>query len=128
VKALGEVARNGIDVYVDNVGGEHLDAALAHANLHARFAVCGMIDVYNSSKPTELRYLARLIGNRIRIQGFIVSDFKDRSADFYRDMGGWLKDGKLKRNETVFEGLDTMPEAFLGLFSGGNMGKMLVRL
>ena len=128
VKALGRAAPKGIDVYFDNVGGEHLDAALAHANLHARFAVCGMIDVYNSSKPTELRYLARLIGNRIRIQGFIVSDFKDRSADFYRDMGGWLKDGKLKRNETVFEGLDTMPEAFLGLFSGGNMGKMLVRL
>lgn len=128
VKALGEVARNGIDVYFDNVGGEHLDAALAHANLHARFAVCGMIDVYNSSKPTELRYLARLIGNRIRIQGFLVRDYYDRAGDFYRDMGGWLKDGKLKRNETVFEGLETMPEAFLGLFSGGNMGKMLVRL
>jgi len=128
VKALGEVARNGIDVYFDNVGGEHLDAALAHANLHARFAVCGMIDVYNSGKATELRYLARLIGNRIRVQGFIVSDFRDRSADFYRDMGGWLKDGKLKRNETVFEGLERMPAAFLGLFSGGNMGKMLVKL
>ncbi|EZP55367.1 MULTISPECIES: NADP-dependent oxidoreductase [unclassified Sphingomonas] len=128
VKALGEVARNGIDVYFDNVGGDHLDAALAHANLRARFAICGMIDVYNSSKPTALRYLARLIGNRIRIQGFIVSDFTDRAADFYRDMGGWLKEDRLKRHETVIDGLDHMPEAFLGLFSGGNTGKMLVKV
>jgi len=128
VKALGEVARTGIDVYFDNVGGEHLDAALAHGNQGARFAICGMIDVYNSGKATELRYLARLIGMRMRVQGFIVSDYMDRAAEFYRDMGGWLKDGKLKRNETVFEGLETMPDAFLGLFSGGNTGKMLVRV
>jgi len=128
VKALGEVARTGIDVYFDNVGGEHLDAAFAHGNQGARFAICGMIDVYNSGKPTELRYLARLIGMRMRVQGFIVSDYMDRAAEFYRDMGGWLKDGKLKRNETVFEGLDTMPDAFLGLFTGGNTGKMLVRV
>ncbi len=128
MKALGEVARNGIDVYFDNVGGDHLDAALAHGNLHARFAICGMIDVYNSAKPTELRYLARLIGMRMRIQGFIVSDYMDRAGEFYRDMGGWLKDGKLKRNETVFDGLESTPDAFLGLFSGGNTGKMLVRV
>ncbi|MFN3433458.1 MAG: NADP-dependent oxidoreductase [Sphingomonas sp.] len=128
VKALGEVARNGIDVYFDNVGGEHLDAALAHGNQGGRFAICGMIDVYNSAKPTELRYLARLIGMRIRIQGFIVSDYMDRAAEFYRDMGGWLKDGKLKRQETVVDGLEAMPDAFLGLFSGGNTGKMLVRV
>ena len=128
VKALGEVARNGIDVYFDNVGGEHLDAAFAHGNQGARFAICGMIDVYNSGKATELRYLARLIGMRMRVQGFIVSDYMDRAPEFYRDMGGWLKDGKLKRNETVFEGLDRMPDAFLGLFTGGNTGKMLVRV
>ncbi|MBI0474060.1 NADP-dependent oxidoreductase [Sphingomonas sp. MA1305] len=128
VKALGEVARNGIDVYFDNVGGDHLDAALAHANLHARFAICGMIDIYNSTEPTCLRYLGRLIGNRVRVQGFLVRDYYDRAAEFYRDMGGWLQDGKLKRQETVVEGLERMPEAFLGLFSGGNTGKMLVRV
>ena len=127
-RALGEVARNGIDVYFDNVGGDHLDAALAHARLRARFAVCGMIDIYNSSQPTSLRYLARVIGMRVRIEGFIVSDFVDRAADFYRDMGGWLKDGKLKREETIVDGLERAPEAFLGLFSGANRGKMLVRL
>ena len=128
VKALGEVARNGIDVYFDNVGGEHLDAALAHANVHARFAICGMIDVYNSAEPTSLRYLARLIGNRVRMQGFIVSDYVGKAADFYRDMGGWLGEGKLQRQETVFEGLERAPDAFLALFSGGNTGKMLVRV
>ena len=127
-RALGQAARNGIDVYFDNVGGDHLDAALAHANQHARFAICGMIDIYNSSEPTALRYIARVIGQRIRIQGFIVSDFADHAADFYRDMGSWSKDGKLKRQETVVEGLEKMPTAFLGLFSGDNRGKMLVKL
>jgi NADPH-dependent curcumin reductase CurA len=127
-KALGEVAPDGIDVYFDNVGGDHLDAALAHARHHARFAICGMIDVYNDAKPTSLRYLARLIGNRVRIQGFIVSDYMDRGAEFFADMQGLLGNGGLKRQETVFEGLDTMPDAFLGLFTGANTGKMLVRV
>ncbi len=127
VEALGEVAPEGIDVYFDNVGGDHLDAALAHARLHARFAICGMIDVYNDAKPTSLKYLARLIGNRVRIQGFIIADFKDHSG-FYRDMATMLREGTLKREETVFEGLERTPEAFLALFSGGNKGKMLVRL
>ncbi len=127
VDALGEAAPDGIDVYFDNVGGDHLDAALAHARQGARFAICGMIDVYNEAKPTSLKYLARLIGNRVRIQGFIVSDFQDQ-AGFYRDMAAMLNDGKLQREETVFEGLDKTPEAFLALFSGGNKGKMLVKL
>jgi hypothetical protein len=128
VKALAAAAPKGIDVYFDNVGGEHLDAALAHARPRARFAICGMIDVYNDGKATELRYLARLIGNRVRMQGFIVSDYMARAEDFYRDMAAMLAGGALKREETVHEGLDAMPDAFMGLFSGGNRGKMLVRL
>ncbi len=128
VKALGEAAPKGIDVYFDNVGGEHLDAALAHARMHARFAVCGMIDVYNSGAATELRYLARLIGNRIQIRGFIVSDYFDRREEFVAEMGALAAAGTLKREETVHEGLDAMPDAFLGLFLGGNRGKMLVRV
>ncbi|MFE8583278.1 NADP-dependent oxidoreductase [Sphingomonas sp. NCPPB 2930] len=127
VEALGKAAPDGIDVYFDNVGGDHLDAALAHAKPGARFAICGMIDVYNDAKPTSLKYLARLIGNRVRIQGFIVSDFKDQQG-FYRDMAAMLGEGKLQREETVFESLDRTPEAFLALFSGGNKGKMLVKL
>ena len=128
VKALGEAAPKGIDVYFDNVGGDHLDVALAHARLHARFAICGMIDVYNSGAATQLRYLARLIGNRVQIRGFFVSDFMDRAPEFYKDMGAMLSQGTLQRQETVHEGLDAMPDAFLGLFSGGNTGKMLVKV
>ena len=128
VKALAAAAPKGIDVYFDNVGGEHLDAALAHARLRARFAICGMIDVYNDGKATELKYLARLIGNRVRMQGFIVSDYMERADDFYRDMGAMLASGQLRREETVMDGLEAMPEAFLALFSGGNRGKMLVKV
>ena len=128
VKKLHDAAPQGIDVYFDNVGGEHLDAALAAANVHARFAICGMIDAYNSSRPTELRYMLKIISARIRIQGFLVSDYMAQAADFYREMGALLQAGKLQSEETVFEGLDAMPEAFLGLFAGGNMGKMLVKI
>ncbi|MEO9130775.1 MAG: NADP-dependent oxidoreductase [Sphingomonas sp.] len=128
VKKLHGAAPQGIDVYFDNVGGEHLDAALATANVNARFAICGMIDAYNSGQPAELRYLMRVIAARIRIQGFLVTDYMAQAADFYREMGALLQAGKLQSEETVFEGLDAMPEAFLGLFSGGNTGKMLVKV
>jgi hypothetical protein len=127
-KALLAAAPDGIDVYFDNVGGEHLDAALAAANIGARFAICGMIDIYNSAEPTRLRYAARIIGARITITGFLVSDYFARAAEFYADMGAMLADGRLKREETVFAGLEAMPDAFLGLFAGKNKGKMLVRL
>jgi hypothetical protein len=127
-KALLAAAPDGIDVYFDNVGGEHLDAALAAANIGARFAICGMIDIYNSAEPTRLRYAARIIGARITITGFLVSDYFARAAEFYADMGAMLADGRLKREETVFAGLEAAPDAFLGLFAGKNKGKMLVRL
>ncbi|GAA0726973.1 NADP-dependent oxidoreductase [Sphingomonas japonica] len=126
VKALSAAAPDGIDVYFDNVGGAHLDAALATARERARFAICGMIDIYNSAEPTRLRYIARIIAARIRIQGFLVSDHMAHVGDFYREMATMV--GRLKREETVVDGLDAMPDAFLGLFSGRNMGKMLVRL
>lgn len=127
-KALGAAAPDGIDVYFDNVGGDHLDAALAHANQGARFAICGMIDGYNASQPTSLRYLMRVIAARIRIQGFIVSDFIGRIAEFQQGMGEIAASGNFQREETVVEGLQQMPDAFLGLFSGQNRGKMLVKL
>jgi NADPH-dependent curcumin reductase CurA len=128
VKKLADAAPGGIDVYFDNVGGDHLDAALAVAKDRARFAICGMIEIYNDAAPTELRYIARVIAARIRLQGFIVTDFLPRAGEFYRDMAGLLQAGKLSARETVHEGLDAMPDAFLGLFSGGNTGKMLVRV
>jgi NADPH-dependent curcumin reductase CurA len=128
VKSLAKAAPQGIDVYFDNVGGTHLDAALAGARNHARFAICGMIEGYNKREPTKLRFAMRIIAARVRLQGFLVFDYQSRMDEFYRDMGGWLKSGAVKAQETVVDGLEQAPEAFLGLFKGANVGKMLVKL
>jgi NADPH-dependent curcumin reductase CurA len=128
LKQLAAVAPKGIDVYFDNVGGEHLDAALALARPNARFAICGMIDGYNSGQPTTLRYIMRIIAMRIRLQGFIYTDYMARMGEFYRDVGGLIASSKMQARDTIVDGLEKTPEAFLGLFSGANTGKMLVRL
>jgi NADPH-dependent curcumin reductase CurA len=128
VKQLGDAAPKGIDVYFDNVGGDHLDAAFAHARKDARFAICGMIDSYNGGEPAQLRFIMRVIAMRIRVQGFIYTDYLARLGEFYRDMGGWIANGQVKSRDTIVEGLEKTPEAFLGLFTGANTGKMLVRL
>ncbi len=128
VKGLMEAAPKGIDVYFDNVGGDHLDAAFAAARNNARFAICGMIDAYNGGEPQAFRYIMRMISARIRMSGFIYTDFLPEMGDFYRDMGGWVASGQVKARETVREGIEATPQAFLDLFTGGNTGKMLVRL
>ncbi|WP_260583866.1 NADP-dependent oxidoreductase [Sphingopyxis sp. PET50] len=127
--ALEKLGKPGIDVYFDNVGGEHLDAAFAVANDFARFAICGMIDVYNDGRAQEMKYLIRTIPARIRMEGFIYTDqFFDCMEEFYADMGGLIASGAVTMHETVHEGIEAAPEAFLGLFAGANMGKMLVRV
>ena len=127
--ALERLGKPGIDVYFDNVGGEHLDAAFATANDFARFAICGMIDVYNDGKAQEMKYLIRAIPARIRMEGFIYTDqFIECMEEFYADMGGLIASGAVTMRETVHEGLEATPDAFLGLFAGANMGKMLVRV
>jgi NADPH-dependent curcumin reductase CurA len=128
VKQLAAAAPEGIDVYFDNVGGDHLDAALAVARKDARFAICGMIDIYNEAQPTCLKYIARVIAMRVRLKGFIYTDYMGRLGEFYQDMGGWIASGQVKSRDTVREGLDQTLDAFLGLFSGANTGKMLVKL
>jgi len=128
LKQLSEAAPKGIDVYFDNVGGDHLDAALALGRKDARFAICGMIEGYNEAHPTSLKYIMRVIAMRIRLQGFIYTDYLSKMGDFYRDMGSWIASGQVKERDTVVEGLERTPEAFLGLFTGANTGKMLVRL
>jgi len=128
LKQLMAAAPNGISVYFDNVGGDHLDAALAVANDHARFAMCGMIDSYNSGEPLMLRYAMRIVGFKLRLQGFIISEYLHRMSEFYAEVGPWAAAGKLHNLETVRDGLETMPDTFRALFSGGNTGKMLVRL
>ena len=128
LKQLAAAGPKGIDVYFDNVGGDHLDAALALARMNARFAICGMIEGYNDAHPTQLRYIMRIIAMRIRLQGFIYTDYLSKMGDFYRDMGGWIASGQVKGRDTVVEGLEQTPDAFLGLFTGANTGKMLVKL
>jgi hypothetical protein len=127
-KGLRAAAPEGIDVYFDNVGGDHLDAAFAAARNNARFAICGMIEGYNDPTPMSFRFVQRIISARIALKGFIVFDYFPRMAEFYRDMGPWLASGAVKSRETVVNGLENTPDAFLGLFKGENIGKMLVRL
>lgn len=128
LKSLAAAAPEGIDVYFDNVGGDHLDAAFALARNNARFAICGMIANYNDPKPPAFRFVTRIIAARIRLKGFIVFDYQSRMDEFYREMGQWVASGAVKSRETVVEGLERMPDAFLGLFEGSNTGKMLVKL
>jgi NADPH-dependent curcumin reductase CurA len=128
LKGLAAAAPDGIDVYFDNVGGDHLDAAFALARQNARFAVCGMIEGYNDPTPPSFRFIMRMIAMRIRMKGFIVFDYFPRMAEFYGEMGPWLTNGTVKSRETVVDGLEAMPQAFLGLFEGANTGKMLIRL
>ena len=128
LKQLAAVAPKGIDVYFDNVGGDHLDAALALGRQNARFAMCGMIENYNAGEPTELRYIMRIIAMRMRLKGFIYTDYLGKLGAFYQEMGAMMAKGQLKSRDTIAEGLEKTPEAFRGLFTGANTGKMLVRL
>jgi NADPH-dependent curcumin reductase CurA len=128
IKSLGEAAPDGIDIYFDNVGGDHLDAAFARSRLNARFALCGMISGYNSREPQQFRYIIRMIAMRVTMKGFLYGDYVPRLGEFYQGMGELMASGKVKSRDTVFEGLDKAPDAFLGLFSGANTGKMLVKV
>jgi NADPH-dependent curcumin reductase CurA len=122
-------APNGIDVYFDNVGGEHLEVALEVARPFARFAECGMIAQYNNEQPTPgPRNLIYVVGKSLKIQGFIVTQFASLRPQFVKDMSGWIGGGQVKWEDTVEQGVDNAANAFLKLFSGGNTGKMLVKL
>ena len=127
--ALRREAPKGIDVYFDNVGGAHLEAAMDAARPFARFAECGMISQYNDEAPSPgPSNMSLIVGKRLRVQGFIVSDFMADQPEFAREMAGWIADGYVRWRETVDEGIASAPGAFLKLFSGENVGKMLVRL
>ncbi len=129
MKALEEAAPEGIDVYFENVGGEHLEAALNSARPFGRFALCGMISMYNATTPPPgPRNIAQAVGKQLRMEGFIVSSHYDMLPSFHKDLAEWHAAGKITWKETVLEGIDKAPEAFLKLFSGENFGKMLVKL
>jgi NADPH-dependent curcumin reductase CurA len=129
---LGQVQAavpKGIDVYFDNVGGEHLEVAIEVARQGARFAECGMISGYNATEPTPgPRNIIMVVGKSLKIQGFIVSNYGHLQPQFIADMGPWIAAGKIKWEETVMDGIARAPDAFLGLFTGGNTGKMVVKL
>jgi len=126
---LREAAPDGIDVYYDNVGGEHLEAAIDALRTHGRVALCGMISVYNATEPPAApRNLHLAVGKRLTLRGFIVRDHGDRMRDFATEVGGWVREGRVHHRETVVEGLERAPDAFIGLLRGENTGKMLVRL
>jgi NADPH-dependent curcumin reductase CurA len=128
-RQLTAAAPDGIDVYFDNVGGDHLEAAIGALNDHGRVALCGSISMYNDSEPRPgPRNLGLAVGKRLTLKGFIVTDHGDRVPDMVRDIGGWLASGELVAEETVVDGgLDAAVDAFLGMLRGENTGKMIVR-
>ncbi|MFC7384400.1 NADP-dependent oxidoreductase [Sphaerisporangium rhizosphaerae] len=126
---LRNAAPDGIDVYFDNVGGEHLEAAISSLRTFGRAALCGAISRYNLEEaPPGPRNLGLAVGNRLTLRGFIVSDHADRTPDLLAEVGGWLREGRLRVDETVVDGIENAPDAFLGMLRGENIGKMLVRL
>ena len=120
---------DGIDVYFDNVGGEQLEAALGALRPFGRVIACGAISRYNDERPQPgPRNLGFVVTKRLRLQGFIVRDHSDRFGEFAREVGPWLRDGKIAYRETIVDGIENIPAAFAGLFRGDNVGKMLVRV
>ena len=126
---LAASAPDGIDVYFDNVGGEHLEAAVGALRLHGRAALCGAISQYNADEPAPgPRNLGLMIGNRLTLRGFLVGDHLDRRPAFLAEVGGWLAEGRIRLAETIIDGVENAPAAFIGLMRGENTGKMLVRV
>jgi NADPH-dependent curcumin reductase CurA len=128
--SLKAAAPKGIDVYFENVGGEHLNAALPRMNALGRIAVCGMISAYNNfgavSEPVTT--LSNMIYNRVMMRGFVFYEFESKRAQFLEDMKGWIKQGRVKYRTTIVQGIDAAPTALIGLFTGANTGKMVVQL
>ncbi|AGZ42238.1 NADP-dependent oxidoreductase [Actinoplanes friuliensis] len=126
---LKQAAPDGVDVYFDNVGGDHLEAAISAMNVHGRITICGMISVYNATEPTPApRNLAQLIGKRLTMRGMLVRDHRDLRDEFIADVAPLVANGTIRYHETVFDGLDQAPEAFLAMLRGDGLGKNLVRI
>ncbi|CAM4120349.1 NADP-dependent oxidoreductase [Saccharibacillus endophyticus] len=127
-EALAAACPDGVDVYFDNVGGEVTDAVFELLNSNARIPLCGQISLYNvAKKEPGPRFLPQLLTRTALVKGFLVGQYQDRYSEAIPEMAGWLKEGKLKYRENIIEGFERTPEAFLGLFSGDNLGKQLVK-
>lgn len=126
---LREACPDGVDIYFDNVGGEVSDAVLRLINKNARIPICGQIALYNLEKPdTGPRIQSLLLTNTALMKGFLVGDYQSRYNEALHELAEWLRDGKIKYAENIIEGFENTPEAFLGLFSGENLGKQLVKV
>jgi len=126
---VGNSCPKGIDVCFENVGGKHLEAALEHMNPFGRIVLCGMISIYNATRPPPGPInLGYAISKQLRLQGFIVMHHMDKLPQFQADMGKWIAAGKIKVKETIIEGIENAPKAFIGLFKGENFGKMIVQI
>lgn len=127
--AIAEAAPNGVDVYFDNVGGPISDAVLFSINQFARIIICGAISVYNETElPTSLSVQPFLVKNSALMQGFIVSNYAEKFPEAIQKLAGWLNESKLTYTETIVDGFDNIPQAFIDLFEGKNKGKMIVKI
>ncbi len=128
MKDLAAATPKGIDIYFENVGGDVLDAVTLRLNPFARIPLCGLISQYNEVRPRGLNNLVMLLINRVKLQGFIVSDYADRAAPALAELTKWVSEGKIKYRETIAQGIENAPSAFIGLLKGANVGKQLVKL
>ena len=127
--AVRDAFPKGIDVYFENVGGAHLQAAINYMNPHGRAALCGMIEQYNDTEPRPgPNNLIQIVGKSLKLEGFIVSNHLDIIPEFYAEMAKLISSGQMKTEQTVEDGIENAPKAFLNLFSGANFGKMLVKI
>merc|ERR1712156_552100 len=126
--ALKDGAPNGVDCFFDNVGGEDAAVIIKHMNKYGRMSLCGAISTYNDGEPPKLTATNGVfIGNELKMEGFMVTRWASRWLEGIQQMGAWIKDGKIKVDETIVDGFGKMPDAFIGLFQGSNLGKMVVK-
>lgn len=126
---LAEAASDGVDVYFDNVGGDHLEAALDVMNRHGRAALCGAISQYNvTEKPAGPDNMANMVKQSLMLKGFIVGDYMEHAGEFREAMSSWFAEGRIQYDETVVDGLDHAADAFISMMEGANKGKMIVRI
>lgn len=127
--AVADAAGDGLDIYFDNVGSDHLEAALESMKQHGTIVSCGMISVYNATEPPAApRNLFKIVGSRLTVRGFIVGDHWEHYDEFVREVAPKVGSGEIPYEETIVDGLEAAPRAFIGLFHGENLGKMVVKL
>ncbi|KAK8530839.1 hypothetical protein V6N12_013339 [Hibiscus sabdariffa] len=128
--ALSKYFPNGIDVYLDNVGGKMLEAVLNHVNLHARIPVCGMISQYNQTwiEREGIRNLLNIVGKEVRMEGYLLGSYLDRFADFAVEMGNYIKQGKISSKIKIYEGIESFAESLGSVFSSSNTGKVIIEV